>query len=217
MADQRPQAGVGPMPPFHVFREFLDAEEHAALIGWTLQREAQVSPATLGRENRVDEQLRKAAVSKDLGRFADIFGVRVRAMAAAMFQHTGTRPFDIDKLELELAVHNDGAHFAPHVDLPIGGNRQALREAGQITTERLLSGVYYFYDEPKGFSGGQLRMHRFGGSGGTEDVLDIEPEQNSFVIFPSWARHEVVRVNCPTKRFEHSRFAVNCWLRRRIQ
>ena len=96
--------------------------------------------------------------------------------------------------------------------IPIGPDRTPLGGDPSGTQDRLLSAVYYFHREPKGFSGGQLRLHRFGSNGEPGDYVDIEPERNSLVVFPSWTTHEVRTVHCPTGQFADYRFAVNCWL-----
>jgi len=46
-------------------------------------------------------------------------------------------------------------------------------------------------------------------------VVNIEPGRNGPLMFPSWAPHEVMPVNCPSGRFADSRFAINCWVYRR--
>jgi SM-20-related protein len=40
--------------------------------------------------------------------------------------------------------------------------------------------------------------------------LDLAPENDSLVIFPSWAPHEVMPVVFPSGGFADSRFSVNC-------
>ena len=65
-----------------------------------------------------------------------------------------------------------------------------------------------FTTTPKGFSGGDLRI----GSLTSDEVVDIEPEHNKLVIFPSFVPHEVLRIDRPSGRFADSRFAVNLWL-----
>jgi Rps23 Pro-64 3,4-dihydroxylase Tpa1-like proline 4-hydroxylase len=114
-------------------------------------------------------------------------------------------PFDIHEIELELAAHNDGAHFQLHSDTY--ASHQPARG------DRMLSAVYYFHRAPKRFEGGCLRLHRIGAQPGDEGH-DIPPEQNSLVVFPSWGPHEVMRVSCPSGEFADSRFAVNCWVYR---
>jgi SM-20-related protein len=74
--------------------------------------------------------------------------------------------------------------------------------------------VYYFFSEPKAFNGGALRLYAIGGNS-QQSFIDIEPERNSLLVFPSWAPHEVMPVHCPSGRFVDSRFAINCWLYRK--
>jgi Rps23 Pro-64 3,4-dihydroxylase Tpa1-like proline 4-hydroxylase len=83
----------------------------------------------------------------------------------------------------------------------------------------VISAVDYFFREPKGFTGGALRLYRFGADPsdcGERDCVAFEPVQNRVVIFPSWARHGVERVSCPSAEFADFRFALNCWFCRRI-
>jgi len=42
----------------------------------------------------------------------------------------------------------------------------------------------------------------------------IEPAQNRLVVFPSFVRHEVRKISCPSHDFADSRFSINCWLRK---
>ena len=78
----------------------------------------------------------------------------------------------------------------------------------------MISGVYYFHNQPKGFSGGRLRLFRFGSDPANcadDDRVAIEPIDNSLLVFPSWAQHGVERVSCPSGDFSDYRYAVNCW------
>jgi Rps23 Pro-64 3,4-dihydroxylase Tpa1-like proline 4-hydroxylase len=123
-------------------------------------------------------------------------------------------------VELELAAHGDGAHFHAHLDIPNGKHRKPL--GAEPGMDRILSAVYYFHREPKAFSGGDLRLFRFGahpadGPVAEEDRVDIAPLQNSLVAFPSWALHEVRPIQCPSQAFEDYRFAINCWYCRELK
>ena len=119
-----------------------------------------------------------------------------------------------DRVELELAAHGDGAHYQAHVDVLRGLDGKLLgKEYGEV---RLLSAVYYFYSEPKAFTGGALRIYRMGlgakeASNDPANYVDLQPVQNSLVVFPAWALHEVRPVSVPSGEFEHYRFALNCW------
>jgi Rps23 Pro-64 3,4-dihydroxylase Tpa1-like proline 4-hydroxylase len=108
---------------------------------------------------------------------------------------------ELSRFETELVAHGDGAFYARHIDTQM----QAQDRPGI----RVLSGVYYFHRLPKAFSGGALRLYGFGAG-----FVDIEPTHNSLLVFPSWARHEVRPVSCPSGAFMDSRFAINCWVYR---
>lgn len=205
----------GPMPPWHRYSGFLSEEEREDLLRFALEKRDLFKPTKLwgdvvDPERRISEKLNK------LGPFRAMFEKKVADHLPDMFARTGTRPFELEFVELELVAHGDGAHFAAHSDIPIGPGRKPTGGDRSETQDRLLSGVYYFHREPKRFSGGALRLHRFGGEGAEGDWVDIEPEQNSFVIFPAWARHEVRTISCPSRDFADSRFAVNVWLCRTL-
>lgn len=83
-------------------------------------------------------------------------------------------------------------------------------------SERALTGVHYFHRTPKGFDGGELRLHALApAADGTRAFVDIAPACDMFILFPSWVPHEVRRVSCPSGAFADSRFALNCWYRSR--
>lgn len=192
--------------PHRVFTEFLSAPQHAAMLDWSLANEPRFKPAQLN-EGRIDPQIRRSLVLRDLGNLREILQERIEAIVAEAIRDLRVTPFVPSEMEFELAAHNDGAHFAFHADTYTGGG------SGQ-RSDRMLSGVYYFHREPKAFSGGELRLHRLGAAHDDDGYLDLVPTQNSFVIFPAWAPHEVRPVQCPSREFADSRFAVNCWIRR---
>jgi SM-20-related protein len=111
-------------------------------------------------------------------------------------------PFVLARMEVELAAHGDSAFFRRHIDAP------APDPTNPGKGLRMISGVYYFHGQPKGFSGGVLRLY---GEGPQAPFTDIAPTHNSLVAFPSWLPHEVMPVVCPSRRFADSRFAINCW------
>jgi Rps23 Pro-64 3,4-dihydroxylase Tpa1-like proline 4-hydroxylase len=201
----------GPMPPWHQYRDFLPPEELAGLLEFTLDSREKFIPSALAGgvidpERRVSERL------VTLGPVRAIIEERLRALFPDMVERTGVRPFEPEFVELEIAAHGDGAFFHRHRDIPVGPGRAPLGGDRSGSQDRLLSAVLYFYREPKAFSGGALRLYRIGGDvEAEEDRVEIEPLQNSLLVFPSWATHEVCRVSCPGNRFEDHRFAVNAW------
>jgi SM-20-related protein len=202
------QAGApGRMPPFHIYREFLAPADHEYLIDCAISRETDFVPSKLygGIHNAERRSSLSLPTSVDKS-WRNPLMARIDELAPSLFADVGVPPFDLCLKELELVAYNDGAHFKPHIDLMTGEGRH---ERG----DRALSGVYYFHREPKRFSGGELRIYAFGPQAAAAFV-DVPPEQNSFVLFPSWARHEVREVSCPSGQFADSRFSVNCWLNR---
>lgn len=117
-------------------------------------------------------------------------------------------PFEVLELEMEMTAHNHEDYFAIHTD--------AIPSEYSQLVDRELSYVYYFYQEPKAFSGGELKLYH------TEIINDsaqssaefklIEPQNNSIVFFNSRCFHEVLPIHCPSEKFADSRFTVNGWL-----
>ena len=68
--------------------------------------------------------------------------------------------------------------------------------------------IVYLFRRPRRFIGGQLRYFALGGSA----HIDIEPEHNLLLTFPSIAPHAVQPVSCPGIPFRDWRFAVNMWV-----
>ena len=203
------------LTPYLVQRDFLSGVEQAALLAWALGNEARFAPAGVGGAGGVgvNGAVRRSMSLRDLGPLAVVLKARLKDRAAGFVETLQTAPFAVSHVELELAAHNDGAFYSRHRDTgadDVAGHGQ-----------RVLSGVYYFHREPRGFSGGCLRLHAIRaldtdvrGDDGSLDVgsLDVAPDQNTLVVFPAWAPHEVMPVSCPSGAFADSRFAVNCWL-----
>lgn len=192
------------MAPYRIYRDFLNAETRKSLFDWTLANEHRFTPSKT--QGGYDPAKRVSSVLNDLGSLRPALKARLLADVPAITADLGMRPFKPSKVEIELAVHNQGAHFGAHVDTRVGQFADRLHD-------RILSGVYYFHREPKAFSGGILRIYRFG-STGQGDHAEITPDQNSLAAFPSWATHEVTHVECPSGAFADSRFALNIWIYR---
>ncbi len=209
---------LAPLPPFVQLRGFLPEAEREQLLGWVLANPDAFQPATItgksGATGRIDPLQRIALTAPVPESMKD--GLRARLLRALdrIAEGVGYSGGPLTSFELQLAAHGDGAHYRPHLDIPVGQNRAPLGAApGE---DRVLSAVYYVHREPKGFSGGALRLHRFAADWDRDDAepssfVDVEPIDNSLVAFPSWAMHEVRPVRCPSGRFEDYRFALNCW------
>ena len=191
------------MPPFRVLNDFLDDVIVQDLFAFALSQQAEFRPTGIGRdkEKTIDTAFRVSLGLSDLGAYRGILETKILALVPRLIEELRVTPFEPSRSEFQLVAHGDGAFYKRHIDTQTASNRKQ---------RRVLTCVYYFYREPKAFSGGVLRLYAIG------DIMrfvDIEPIRNSLLVFPSWAPHEVMTVACPAGRFIDLRFAINCWLR----
>lgn len=130
--------------------------------------------------------------------------VRLLKHFSRICQQLNLAYFPITQIEMQMTAHNDGNFYKIHND-----------SGSDITNTRTLTYVYYFYQEPKQFSGGELQLYDTVFSNHhpiaqTPNQL-IQPENNSLVFFPSICQHEVLPVRCASQQFQHSRFTLNGW------
>jgi SM-20-related protein len=193
------------MPPYVVLRDFLDEATVAGLLDHAVARQADFAPTKVGTR-AVNPATRISSGTRDLGNFRAILKDKILGLVPKLIVDLRVTPFEPFRLETELVAHGDGAFYKQHIDTRTAHDPETH-------TIRVLSGVYYFNAEPKAFSGGALRLYAIGGDDAV-DFVDIEPQRNSLLVFPSWAPHEVRPVSCPSGRFIDSRFAINCWVHR---
>jgi Rps23 Pro-64 3,4-dihydroxylase Tpa1-like proline 4-hydroxylase len=155
-------------------------------------------------DSQVDPDIRRSRRLASMGEFKTCFEDRLRSAVTDIFTKLGTPSFAPISFELELVAHGDGAFFTRHIDTYTRGQ----------TRDRVISGVYYFHRQPKAFSGGELRLYALAKGGQMAAFVDVQPDNDTLVCFPSWYPHEVLPVRCPSGRLEDSRFAVNCWVMR---
>lgn len=199
---------AGPAPRTAIFDQFLPADLHARLLDYTLSSAAAFIPSRvhLVGDASVRDDYRIAHHHRDgLGPLKQTFRDVAKDNFACLADGAGVKPFEVDWIELELAAHGDGAFFLPHIDTRTGDARTTRN------SDRVLTAVYYFHREPKGFSGGNLEVHPFGGGPACQV---IEPQQNRMVCFASTVLHQVSLVSCPSGKFEDNRFALNFWYHR---
>ena len=203
----------GLMPPYRVLHDFLDGATAAALLAYAQTRENTFKPTrVIDRDRdlesvRVKEKhvpsIRMSVATHELSDFRPLLATKVLGLVPELVRTLRMTPFETGPLELQLVAHGDGAFFKRHID-----TQSAATGPDDI---RMLSGIYYLHATPKGFDGGALRLYAIG----SPDFVDIPPEHNTFLAFPSWAPHEVMPVHCPSRRFSDSRFAINCWVYRK--
>jgi len=198
--------------PHGLLRGVLGPETVAGLLDHVAARAAAFRPAVVrdrtSGERRVDHDRRSSVSITDLGPFAQPFLTAIdRLVIPALSQIQIVEPA-VTPRELEINAYGDGGQFAAHIDT----NEQAHRV-------RVISCVYYFARTPRPFTGGELRI--FGlptmsaARPDTPDAyVDVPPDTDTLVFFPSWIRHEVRPVRVSSGAWLDSRFTLNCWLHR---
>jgi SM-20-related protein len=198
--------------PHLVFRDVLGASTVAALLDYAAAREPAFRPG-IAYDRRsgataLDAQRRDCLLLDDLGPFRAPFAAVVDALAGPALAQLRTGEPVGEPRELEISAYGDGGHFNPHVD--------TVRSLDRV---RVLSCVYYFAATPPRFRGGELRLHALPAlpgkeATGTAAFVDVAPETDTLVVFPSWLRHEVRPVATDSDAWGDRRFAINCWIHR---
>lgn len=195
-------------PQYTLVRDFLGGDNVRRLLEFAQahEHEFQRSEVVDGGSSTIDDLRRVSLILPKIGDYETLIADRTRKALPEIFSALGTAPFDPAGFETEMAAHGDGAFFSRHIDMIVNLEKS--------DTQRVLSMVYYFHKIPQPFSGGMLRLYSLADGPGAH--IDVEPVCDSAVFFPSWFPHEVLRINCPSGRFADSRFAINCWLRKKI-
>lgn len=172
------------------------------LLDYVLHQESNFVPTTTSTG---ETDYRKSKILYEFPELSQWMVQQIEAVLPTVLTRLDHPPFQVSQIEIQLTAHNDGNYYKIHND---NGSAEVAR--------RELSYVYYFYQEPKGFSGGELRVYDLNVETGwyesAETSVTIEPRNNSIVFFPSYYLHEVLPVVCPSCTFAQSRFTLNGWI-----
>jgi Rps23 Pro-64 3,4-dihydroxylase Tpa1-like proline 4-hydroxylase len=188
--------------PVVIVDDLLADAEWSALLARVLASEAQFQPSAT-HDARTD--YRHSLVMNPPPELVHPVVGRVRGITPDVLPELRVQPIVVGIVEAQITASIDGSFFGVHTD------------ADRVKVpKRYLTYVYYFNRQPKGFSGGELRIY--------DDVLrnnklargdtfqTIEPLHNRLVLF--WARtmHEVMPVRVASQAFADARFTVNGWV-----
>ena len=183
---------------------FLTTVEHQQLLEYVLKHQSDfVSTKTsTGADN-----YRESVVLYNFPEFSSLLEQRIREAFPDVLSKLGLPFFTIGDIEAQLTAHNDGNFYKVHND-----------SGSPDTATRELTYVYYFYREPKAFSGGEPIIYDSKIKNNyyvqADTFKTVEPRNNSIVFFLSRYMHEVSPIRCPSRRFTDSRFTINGWIRR---
>lgn len=192
-----------------IIDDFLPQGFHDSLLQHALENREKFAPSRIANgadsNGKIDANFRISwRCEAGLGQYKKPFKEAIRSRLAELIHHLGLQAFGRPKLETELTAHRNGGFYRTHIDTTAGPT------ARRPSRNRVISTVYYFHTQPKGFSGGELGLAPLGNG----SAILIEPRDNRLVAFPSFAPHEVRPIACANDDFAFARFAVNCWLHR---
>jgi SM-20-related protein len=195
--------------PHVIASNVLGASGVEALLDHVARKEAEFKPGAtwnrLTKQGQVDANRRDGLVLGDLGPCRDAVAARLWEIAPMALAALHIEERALGSLELEISSYGPGGHFHAHID--------TLESRSQV---RVLSCVYYFAATPRRFKGGELRLHGFPDRFGQHEAakVDVAPETDTLVAFPTWMRHEIMPVQLSKDIWLDRRFAINCWVHR---
>lgn len=199
------------IPPHLIIDDFLGGEVIDALLQHVISNEGNfvdtsVSTGKNDNSNHVDVNWRISRVLQDFGSLKKNIKQKFIDVLPIAIQKLRTDEFNLEWLELELVAHGDKAFYKTHIDTSTNRNAE---------TVRVITAVYYFHSQPKVFFGGQLRILPLRHNVPDSKFLDVEPINDRLLLFPSWVPHQVLPVKLEANNFIDSRFAINCWYRKK--
>jgi SM-20-related protein len=190
--------------PVVQIESFLTGSELAWLMDLVFASEASFVPA---RVSDAKEDYRHSLILGAAQPLKDLFVKKITALMPEVMPQLRVGRFPLGAIECQITASVDGSYFKAHTDA--GANE---------TYKRQYTYVYYFNREPKGFTGGELRIYddviRNGKLAATDSYQVIEPRHNTMVFFQAAVMHEVVPVHVPSRQFRDARFTVNGWIER---
>jgi hypothetical protein len=190
--------------------QFLGPDLSSQLLAYTLENRDKFAAGTVvelgSNAPTVNERIRRSSTLDDLGQFNREIVNRIKQHLDLVRQRLDVPAFPIGDIELQITASGDGDYFRIHPDSDGKDGRE-------------LSFVYFFFSEPRRFSGGELRIFEavLGDEGlpkPTDRSATLVPRNDMAVFFPSRHEHEVLPVRVPSKEFEGSRFTVTGWVHR---
>ena len=193
--------------PVIIVDDFIGRAWAAQLVQYAIAHESDFLPSkvAVGHGGIIDESRRVSKVNRDIDPILPLIEPAIRKAVDEALPGLGLVNVDSYLLELELSWCGDGGFFKMHADT-------LYRD--RLANQRVMTVVYYFYKEPKAFTGGQLRLYSLGADATASPPQEVEPRFDRAVFFPSWFPHEVLPVHCSSNTFADGRFAITCWVRR---
>jgi SM-20-related protein len=194
------------MPHAIRLNNFLGAEVCSELLQFAIASEGEFHPTAVGGIVEPDPNIRRSVCIDSMGRFVDVVEQRIHQVIPDLTHDLCLSRFETGLIDLQMVSHGDGGFYARHIDTFTGKDRFAKGD-------RVISCVYYFFSEPKAFTGGELRLHPLRTKAHPmPEAIDMQITNDTLIAFSSWLPHEVMTVSSPSRLFADSRFSINCWV-----
>ena len=203
LSDVPAPEGTSPAP-FVRMTDFFPRERCDELLALvTAERERFVPAKISGGKLYPDQRHALVADRRIRQEVRAWFIPRLRGVAEAVLARLPMRGFDAYNVELDVTAYPDGHFYKVHCDW-----------SNEYEPHRWISYVWYFYREPRRFSGGDLLLHDTDRETGryTGVFTRLAPLHNSIVFFPSDCYHQVTPVHGDGDDFGDGRFSVNGWI-----
>lgn len=191
-------------PRYLIIDDFLTPEECAAMLAYAQSHESDFESGTVEghasphRQNKVIMDFGDSTHSRLLQN-------RLLTWLPHLLAGLEVQPFPLSHVESQLTASNDGHFYRMHGDAD-----------SHLPDSRVLTCVYYFFRQPRPFSGGALRLYDDLEQGGqrvaTAGFRSFEPVSNRLLVFRSTSFHELMPIRCPSRQFADSRFAATNWV-----
>ena len=201
--------GIRPAPFLHMTNFFTPAQRERLSAITRLGHES-FKPATIfhGNESEVRPEVRTALVARrratqEVRRW---FVPKLRRLLPRVAAHLQIGEIGKRLIEAQVTAHQTGGLYQAHYDV------------GNPVSNRLISYVCYFHEEPRRFSGGELLLYDTCPEPLEANRISfsrVDPVGNSAIFFPSYCCHEVLAVDCQSDALQDGRFTVNGWVRDR--
>jgi Rps23 Pro-64 3,4-dihydroxylase Tpa1-like proline 4-hydroxylase len=189
--------------PYALIDDFLTPSQLNDLLRYSINKQPEFIPTT---NSAADPNYRRSFYLMHFPEFSELMIKQIRKITPQIITHLDINNFAIAQIESQMTAHNHGNYYKIHND-----------NGSPDCATRVLSYVYYYYREPKSFTGGELVIYDSKIENGYSVAADshkvIQPTNNTIIFFPSGCMHEVLPVSCPTEYFADSRFTINGWVR----
>lgn len=173
----------------HILQNFLGDSLNLELLEFAIANQQNFIPSTTSSG---EANYRSSLVLYDLKEWRSLFEQRLTAVLPQVFDDLAIDSFVPSQIEAQMTSHGNGQYYKWHSD-----------NGSDEVSDRVLTYVYYFWHEPKQFSGGDLEF----------EYETLEPVNDAIVFFPSWWQHQVSVVQMADNSFSKNRFSVNGWIR----